>query len=45
MGFADDKQPMVRMQSRRIALGFGCNGTGVALGAEIAAQTAELLLH
>lgn len=45
MGFAADKQPIVRMLSDRVALGFGCNGMGVALGAEIAAQTAELLLH
>ncbi|OGB20558.1 MAG: FAD-dependent oxidoreductase [Burkholderiales bacterium RIFCSPLOWO2_02_FULL_57_36] len=44
MGFAADKQPIVRMLSGRVALGFGCNGMGVALGAEIAAQTAELLL-
>jgi glycine/D-amino acid oxidase-like deaminating enzyme len=45
MGFSSDKQPIVRMHSDRIALGFGCNGMGVALGAEIAAQTAQLLLH
>jgi gamma-glutamylputrescine oxidase len=43
MGFAADKQPIVRRLSERIALGFGCNGMGVALGAEIAAQTAALL--
>ena len=45
MGFAADKQPIVRMLSERVALGFGCNGMGVALGAEIATQTAALLLH
>lgn len=44
MGFSGDKQPIVRLLSARIALGFGCNGMGVALGADIAAQTAQLLL-
>ncbi len=44
MGFSADKQPIVRRVSERIALGFGCNGMGVALGAEIAAQTAALLV-
>ncbi|MDB5763868.1 MAG: glycine/D-amino acid oxidase, deaminating [Herminiimonas sp.] len=43
MGFAADKQPIVRLLSDRIALGFGCNGMGVALGADIAAETAALL--
>jgi len=43
MGFSVDKQPIVRLLSERIALGFGCNGMGVALGADIAAQTAQLL--
>jgi gamma-glutamylputrescine oxidase len=45
MGFAADKQPRVRMLSGRVALGFGCNGMGVALGADIASQTAGLLLQ
>jgi gamma-glutamylputrescine oxidase len=45
MGFAADKQPIVRMLSDRVALGFGCNGMGVALGADIAAQTAGILLR
>ncbi len=45
MGFAADKQPIVRMLSDHVALGFGCNGMGVALGAEIGSQTAELLLQ
>lgn len=44
MGFAADKLPIVRRLSDRIVLGFGCNGMGVALGAEIAAETAELLV-
>jgi glycine/D-amino acid oxidase-like deaminating enzyme len=43
MGFATDKQPIVRRVSERIVIGFGCNGMGVALGADIAAETAALL--
>ncbi|HYD78849.1 MAG TPA: FAD-dependent oxidoreductase [Paucimonas sp.] len=43
MGFAADKQPIVKRVSERVALGFGCNGMGVALGADIAAETAALL--
>ena len=45
MGFAEDKQPVVRARSPRVAIGFGCNGMGVALGADIAARTAALLLE
>ncbi|HVL74641.1 MAG TPA: FAD-dependent oxidoreductase [Noviherbaspirillum sp.] len=43
MGFSADKQPIVRAVSPRVAIGFGCNGMGVALGADIAARTAALL--
>lgn len=43
MGFTADKQPIARRVSERVALGFCCNGMGVALGAEVAAQTAQLL--
>jgi len=43
MGFTADKQPVVRRVSERIVLGFGCNGMGVALGADIAERTARLL--
>ena len=43
MGFTADKQPLVRRVSERIVLGFGCNGMGVALGADIAGRTAALL--
>lgn len=43
MGFSADKQPVVRRLSERVVLGFGCNGMGVALGAEIAVETAALL--
>lgn len=43
MGFSADRQPAARCLSERIVLGFGCNGMGVALSAEVAAQTARLL--
>lgn len=45
MGFSAGKQPIVRRVAQRIVLGFGCNGMGVALGANIAAETAGLLLE
>ena len=44
MGFTADKQPVARLVSARIAVGFGCNGMGVALGADIAERTAQLLV-
>jgi len=43
MGFTDQGMPSVRMASERVAIGFGCNGMGVALSADIAAETAALL--
>ena len=43
MGFTVDKQPLVEMLSPHVAIGFGCNGMGVALGADIALRTATLL--
>lgn len=43
MGFTVDKQPLVAMLSPHVAIGFGCNGMGVALGADIARRTAALL--
>ena len=43
MGFTRDALPVVRQTSARVAIGFGCNGMGVALSAEIAADTAALL--
>ena len=43
MGFTADKQPVVQRVSPNVVLGFGCNGMGVALGADIAARTAALL--
>ncbi|GAC1406926.1 MAG: FAD-dependent oxidoreductase [Burkholderiaceae bacterium] len=43
MGFTVDKQPVVRLLSPRIAVGFGCNGMGVAMAADTASRTAALL--
>ncbi|MBC7513309.1 MAG: FAD-binding oxidoreductase [Herminiimonas sp.] len=43
MGFTVDKQPVVQKLSAHVAVGFGCNGMGVALGADIAQRTAALL--
>jgi glycine/D-amino acid oxidase-like deaminating enzyme len=43
MGFAPDRMPIARRVSERVVLGFGCNGMGVALGTDIAAETAKLL--
>lgn len=43
MGFTERGLPEVKMVGERVALGFGCNGMGVALSADIAAETAALL--
>lgn len=43
MGFTADKRPVVRRASPRVLVGFGCNGMGVALGAEVAARAALLV--
>ena len=43
MGFTERGLPEAKMAGERIALGFGCNGMGVALSADIAAETAALL--
>ena len=43
MGFSADKQPVVKLLSPHVAIGFGCNGMGVALAADTAARTAGLL--
>jgi glycine/D-amino acid oxidase-like deaminating enzyme len=43
MGFTVDKQPLVAHLSPHVAIGFGCNGMGVALAADIASRTAALL--
>jgi len=45
MGFTKDALPVVRKTSERVVLGFGCNGMGVALSSEIAADTAKLLIQ
>lgn len=45
MGFSEHKQAVVRRVSPRVLIGFGCNGMGVALGADVAARTAALLLQ
>lgn len=45
MGFSADRKPQVCAVSERVVLGFGCNGMGVALSPEIAAETAALLLQ
>jgi glycine/D-amino acid oxidase-like deaminating enzyme len=45
MGFTERGLPEVKMVGERIALGFGCNGMGVALSADIAAETAGLLVQ
>ncbi|MBK7985439.1 MAG: FAD-binding oxidoreductase [Ignavibacteria bacterium] len=42
MGFSDTKLPIVKFANPRIAIGFGCNGMGVALGSLIGEETANL---
>jgi len=44
MGFSDDKQPHVDRLHERLTRAFGCNGMGVALGANIARATAASIL-
>lgn len=44
MGFSSSKLPIVQKSSPNIAVGFGCNGMGVALGSETGRETAELLV-
>ncbi len=43
MGFSADKTPIVRALSPRLAVGFGCNGMGLAIGTLIGERTAGLL--
>lgn len=45
MAFSGNKLPIVKMTNDRIAVGFGCNGMGVALGSVIGERTAQLLLE
>lgn len=42
MGFSNTKLPIVRFVNARTAIGFGCNGMGVALGSMIGEETANL---
>lgn len=44
MGFSDDKQPHVDKLHERVTRAFGCNGMGVALGANIARTAAVSIL-
>lgn len=44
MGFTADKKPIVKMVTPNIAVGFGCNGMGVALGSHTGERVAGLLL-
>ncbi len=43
MGFSDTRLPIVQKTSERIAVGFGCNGMGVALGSLVGQETASLI--
>lgn len=43
MGFSPTKQPIVQNITENIALGFGCNGMGIALGSHTGEQLAALL--
>lgn len=45
MGFHKSKLPIVRRTSKRIVVGFGCNGMGVALGSTIGTQAAKCVLE
>ena len=44
MGFSSTKLPIVQRAGNRVAVGFGCNGMGVALGSSIGRQLANLVL-
>lgn len=43
MGFSATRLPVVRRVSDHVAVGFGCNGMGVALGSIVGKETAEAL--
>lgn len=45
MGFTPDKKPIVKKITDSIAVGFGCNGMGVALGSTTGEKLATLLLE
>jgi gamma-glutamylputrescine oxidase len=44
MGFSADKKPIVKMITDNIAVGFGCNGMGIAIGSHTGEQLATLLV-
>lgn len=43
MGFSPNKQPIIKNITENIALGFGCNGMGIALGSNTGEKLASLL--
>lgn len=43
MGFSPDKKPIIKKITENIAVGFGCNGMGVALGSNTGEQLAKLV--
>ena len=43
MGFSDTRLPVVQRISPHLAVGFGCNGMGVALGSLVGQETAAVL--
>jgi glycine/D-amino acid oxidase-like deaminating enzyme len=43
MGFSPNKQPVIKNITENIALGFGCNGMGIALGSNTGEKLAALL--
>ncbi len=43
MGFSPNKQPIIKNITTNIAVGFGCNGMGVALGSSTGEKLAGLL--
>lgn len=43
MGFSPNKQPIIKNITENIAVGFGCNGMGIALGSNTGEKLAGLL--
>jgi gamma-glutamylputrescine oxidase len=43
MGFHATKLPVVQRIARRVSVGFGCNGMGIALGSTIGERLADLV--
>lgn len=44
MGFSPDKKPIIKNITENIAVGFGCNGMGIALGSDTGEQLAGLVV-